>query len=212
MATSPFKSGRAGIKVEGVPQTIEALRLVGFGKDRSPLITETIKELREIAKRDVVEPTREFYQTAGENIAPLSRWNTKEATGGLLSFSGNKKGMRKGRAGVRTGASRFPAWNTADAAAGVTQTVYFSKNNYPPKIEMRINDANPGGALFEMAGRKTDNLFARNLTTKWGNASRGIWRQWDRHGAYEKVPAAVRKVAAVVEAEVQRKLNNGPKG
>ena len=107
---------------------------------------------------------------------------------------------------TRSGAARLPAWE-ANAPRRITTRVRREKvrGMGGRRILIRVVQASPSGAVFDMAGRKNSgSTFARNLTSKYGAASRSMWpaaeaRLGDIRGSVEEsVRAMEREINAIL--------------
>jgi hypothetical protein len=69
-----------------------------------------------------------------------------------------------------------------------------------------LNQANPAGAVFEVAGRHTRSGLARNLTDWHGPASRALWRAADarRSVVLARVTAATEAAERALNARIAR--------
>jgi len=110
---------------------------------------------------------------AGIPQAPLSKW-----------VAPKQSSARRGviQAG-RSGQEGLPYFVFSKAKSGVRSSVKKqSKRGMKGKqILISIRQTNGSGIVFDMAGKKTDGTFARNLTNKWGGPSRRMWPTVERH-------------------------------
>jgi hypothetical protein len=68
-------------------------------------------------------------------------------------------------------------------------------------ILVSIRQSNGAGEVFDMAGKKTNNTFTRNLTNKWGGASRRMWPI-----AEKNKPAVLRSIDQSVQ-DMEKQIN-----
>lgn len=95
-------------------------------------------------------------------------------------------------------------WDPGAAVSGIkgsTARGRRTKDGYTAVVVVQQTD--PAGAVFEVAGRRNKgSAFARNLTGWWGPASRGVWR------AAELKRASVEATVAAAVARAERALTD----
>jgi len=69
---------------------------------------------------------------------------------------------------------------------------------------LTLRQANPAGAMFDMAGRKASSAFSDRVTSRYGHASRSMWRAAEQH--LGDVQDGVRQAADEAAAQVSRKI------
>lgn len=175
-------------------------------------IKETLDALKEFDK-DAVKRFNKVINTELGNAQSsartmVSRINNSHGTGTPMS------GWRQGNAAKPTstrGGAGWPGFNPADVAAGITKTKAQgrARGDYTTSAgALRNNSA--AGAIFEVAGRKSKGSadrtssaqFLRNLSARFGKASRLIWNVVDRDK--ERIE---RNVAQALE-EAKKELNS----
>jgi hypothetical protein len=68
-------------------------------------------------------------------------------------------------------------------------------------ILVSIRQSNGAGEVFDMAGKKTNSTFTRNLSNKWGGASRRMWPI-----AEKNKPAVLRSIDQSVQ-DMEKQIN-----
>lgn len=69
---------------------------------------------------------------------------------------------------------------------------------------LALRQANPAGVVFDMAGRKSSSAFADRITSRYGMASRSMWRAAESH--LSDVQDGVRQAADEAAKTVSRKI------
>jgi hypothetical protein len=127
---------------------------------------------------------------------PMRNWQTKP------SINPNKK--------VR-GGKGWPAWDPEQVKAGIRASKAKGKvrGDYTTSAGALINK-DPAGAIFEIAGRKSDDSksksgqqFKQNLK-KFGSASRVVWRAVDRNK--QIFDARIAKATEEAKQDLQKAL------
>ncbi len=78
------------------------------------------------------------------------------------------------------------------------------------RILIRVVQASPAGAVFDMAGRKNSgSTFARNLTNKYGAASRSMWPAAEAR--LDDVRDSVEESVRAMEREINALLAKNPR-
>jgi hypothetical protein len=153
-------------------------------------------ELEKEARAELRRIVKPMMQTARDMVPtepPLSRWNTGSAEGAVH----------------RSGASRMPAWTGA-----AKRRVGFRIRKQKPKtgggriILLRMIQTDAAGAVFDVAGRRNDNQFSRNITSKgYGEASRHMWPAAEKH--LGDVQDAIREAQQEMEKTINARLRRG---
>lgn len=175
-------------------------------------IKETLDALKEFDK-DAVKRFNKVINTELGNAESsartmVSRINNSQGTGTPMS------GWRQGNAAKPTstrGGAGWPGFNPADVAAGITKTKAQgrTRGDYTTSAGA-LRNSSAAGAIFEVAGRKSKGSadrtssaqFLRNLSARFGKASRLIWNVVDRDK--ERIE---RNVAQALE-EAKKELNS----
>ena len=77
----------------------------------------------------------------------------------------------------------------------------------------RIQNKSAAGAVYELAGRKSDGsgiagqTFVKAITMRGGRPSRLIWRAWDAKGGEQAITRAVVETIQKFENELQNRLD-----
>lgn len=108
----------------------------------------------------------------------------------------------------------FPLYDAAAARGGVRPKVGVGKLVNNERSILRVQQMTAGGAVFDSAGSKTNNIFTRNLDTyaPTGGSSRiGLSRSRVMYKAVDKrmnyVEAIVGRAIEITEEAVQRSIN-----
>lgn len=159
----------------------------------------TLKEIdpkleREAKKRlkGDVKPIVTDAKSAIPGQAPLSRWVASGAA------AGDRRGV------VRAGASRMPVWNSGSAKRRIGASIARKRVRgfKGRRMLIAVRQMDAAGAVFDMAGRRSSNQFAANLTASTSlKASRYMWP------AAEKNMDAVRDSIKNSVKEVERQIN-----
>lgn len=166
-------------RVRGLEQTLDTL------KQMDPVL---YKEAQKRIKADA-KPMIIAARNAVPQQAPLSRWAAP----------------KQDAAGVeRSGTARLPAWkgkprNRINASVRRKNI----KGTGGKRVIMRMVQSDAAGAVFDIAGKKnpSGSQFNRNLTAKYGNASRSMWPAAEKH-----LPTVRRSLEASRDA-MERDLN-----
>ena len=180
----------------GVEQTIKDLKkfdtqaVAKFNK----VINDELRKAKTDAKTIVVASVL-------DNDAPLSHWQTQAKIGART-----EKQSKAGRP--------WPAWNTGEVVAGIKSSRAQGKvrSDYTTSVGALINGSR-AGAIFEIAGRKpgggknaSGKAFIDALNTKYGEASRVVWRVVDRDRV--KIEAAFGRALEEAKQTLQRALES----
>lgn len=164
------------------------------------LLKEFAPDLRRKMDRDVrrvIEPVTSRAKGLLPDT-PLSRWHR----------------------GDRRGPSRFPGYDAGSARAGIRVSTggrargqsfsWTTVRGADTLFAYSILQGDAGGAVYEVAGRKNPgSRFGRNLTSRNGSASRGIWRAWDSMGANSATTSAILGVVTDTMREYGRRMEQG---
>jgi len=135
---------------------------------------------------------------AGIPQAPLSKW-----------VAPKQSSARRGviQAG-RSGAEGLPYFVFSKAKSGVRSSVKKqSKRGMKGKqILISIRQTNGSGIVFDMAGKKTQGTFSRNLTNKWGGPSRRMWPTVERHKS--QVVVSINRSVIDMEQQINHMLRS----
>lgn len=182
----------------------EAIVLVG--------VKETLDALKEFDK-DAVKRFNKVINTELGNAESsartvVSRINNSRGTGTPMS------GWRQGgaiRPSSTRGGAGWPGFNPADVASGIVKSKAQRRvrGDYTTSAGALLNKS-AAGAIFEVAGRKSKGSadrtqgaqFLRNLSARFGKASRLIWSVVDKDRARIE-----RNVNAALE-EAKKTLNS----
>ena len=110
---------------------------------------------------------------AGLPKAPLSNWVAPKQS------SARRGTVQAGR----SGAEGTPYWQAGKVKSGVRSSVKKQsvRNMKGKQILVSIRQSNGAGEAFEKAGKKTNSVFTRNLTNKWGGPMRLMWPVAEKH-------------------------------
>lgn len=125
---------------------------------------------------------------------PMSGWRERDAIVGK----------------TRNGAG-WPGWSQDRIRTGIKKTRVQGKvrRNYTTSAGALLNES-AEGSIFEVAGRKSDGAgtgvsFISTLNSRFGPASRSIWRTVDRDRV--RIEANVKAALEIAKAELQKHLN-----
>jgi len=161
--------------VRGVRESIVALRKID-----PQLRKQFNRRANDIARPIVLEARRRYTQV------PLSGMSRNWSQRGNLKFPFT---VSKARSGVRIKIDTSKRLNRGPAR---------------PVGIVAVKQTNAAAVIFDMAGKVTDNNLGRNLSARFGNASRVMWP-----AAESELPAVSREMAdlaASVERLVQAEL------
>lgn len=153
-------------EIRGVRQSIVALRKID-----PQLRKEFNKRARDIAKPIVLEARRRYTQV------PLSGMSRSWTQNGRQKFpftvAGAKRGVR-----IKIDTSRR-----------------LSRGPARPVGIVSVKQMDAAAVIFDMAGKATDNQLGRNLSARWGPASRIMWP-----AAESELPAVSREMEQLTQA------------
>ena len=167
------------VEVKGVIELRKALR-----KYAPDLAKELTKEMG-AALKPIVKKSRSYIPS---NESMISNW---------VGTQGRDEG-------------KFPQYDASIARKGITyKTSPTKRNNKGFKSVATIFNKSAAGAIYETAGRKTNNVFARSIDNKIYAPMRGknkmqgrvIYRAWeeDQGKAQDAVMRAIEKAKAAFE-------------
>jgi hypothetical protein len=162
------------------------------------LLRQTAPDLQKALNKQVRTVVKPLVDRAKANIpdVPLSRWHEDDrgrlGAARLPGFSVNtaKRGIRLSTAGREF---RGEAGRRIREAKRSGKVLGASPQSDRVISAFAIVQANAGGAVYEVSGRRTRgaNTFVRNLERKNGKASRGIWKAWDSFNGKDRLTAAI---------------------
>ena len=136
--------------------------------------------LRQSKKRmkDDLKPVAQAAKGSIPSSPPLSRWvasSSSASSSGALRY-GSKKPSTEG-------GSASPVWDSGSAKRKIGIIVQRKRvkgfTGRRALVALRQNDA--AGQMFDLAGRKHPNVFASNLSSRFGQASRYMWPTVEKH-------------------------------
>lgn len=177
--------------------TVSASLEVYGMKDALRQLNEISQKLRKQVTRDyadIVEPVILDARARIPDQAPLSgmdrQWKTKS---GYLMLPGKSGG----------------GWQAAIAQKFVKPKINTKriKDFGGQRVNIgtfRIVWMGAANTVFDMAGRKSGNVMARNLEARWGKASRVVWPAYEKNQT--QVEAGMMKLVEQVSLMVSRNL------
>lgn len=161
------------------------------------LLKEVAPDLRRKMDRDVRKVVDPLVRNAKDRMPekPLARWHEEGRRGPSRMPGYNQTAARRGIRLATGGRGKVRNQRTGQQARTL--------------IAYALVNADAGGAVFEVAGRRGSgrNNFVPNMRSKFGAASRGIWKAWDALGAQSRVEAEILKVVDGTMAEYNRRLS-----
>jgi len=170
-------------------------------------LEDTLRELKKFEPRTATQARKVLRNSAKPLVAagrdaipgtpPLSRWVVPKS-GGVMDI--------RGRHTVRSaGASRLPVWDSDRARRGIglsfaNRRVRLGELSGRTMVFAFVQ-RDGAGITFNSAGHKTNNVFSKNLTAKYGKGQRYMWPV-----AKSKLPMIRREVKRTLE-EVERVTN-----
>ena len=171
-------------------------------------LDSALRKLKEIdpklereAKKRLKNDVKVIVQEARNSIPsspPLSRWVSPKGA------AADSNGI------VRSGKSRLPVWDSGRArrriGASVTRKRVRGYTGRRLLISVRQGDA--AGAAYDMAGRASSNVFASNLSSRHGSASRGMWPAAEKHmnAVHDSIKESVREVERQINRELRTRV------
>jgi hypothetical protein len=162
------------------------------------LLKEQAPDLRRRMDRDVRRILSPIIGRAKGLVpdAPLSRWHREDRRGPsrLPGFDSNAA-----RRGLKVSTGGTIRVRTAEGQLKGRSLLAYS-----------LVQSDPGGAVFEVAGRKNPSktAFNRNMMRQRGRASRALWKAWDTTGAHDRVLAEIVGAVQATMDEYNRRLEN----
>ena len=152
-----------------VTQEIRGLddALKTLGKMDPLLRREAVKQLK-----DDVKPIVSAIK-AGMPTQPLSNW-----------VAPKQSSARRGRVEAgRSGAQGLPFWSGSKARSGVRSSAKKQsvRQMRGKQILVSIRQTNGAAEAYDMAGKKTDSTFTKNLRGRFGDPSRLMWPTVEKH-------------------------------
>jgi hypothetical protein len=172
-------------KIRGLDDALKTL-----GKMDPVLRRAAVKRLK-----DDVKPIVSAIK-AGIPKAPLSNW-----------VAPKQSSARRGTISAgRSGAAGTPYWEFGKAKSGVRSSVkkQGARQMKGKAILVSIRQSNGAGEVFDMAGKKSNSIFTRNLTAKWGGPSRRMWPAAEKHKP--AVVASINKSVTSMEDIINEEL------
>ena len=160
---------------------------------------KTLQKMDPVLRREAVKRLKNDVRPivsaikAGLPKAPLSNWVAPKQS------SARRGTVQAGR----SGAAGTPYWDFGKAKSGVRSSVkkQGARQMKGKAILVSIRQSNGAGEVFDMAGKKTNSTFTRNLTNKWGGASRRMWPI-----AEKNKPAVLRSIDQSVQ-DMEKQIN-----
>lgn len=184
------------IVLTGIKETLDALK--EFDKDAVKRFNKVINSelaLAELSARTIV-----------------SRINNSQGTG--TPMSGWRKNNANNPSSTR-GGSGWPGFNASEVAAGIVKSKAQgrTRGDYTTSAGKLINNS-AAGSIFEIAGRKSKGSadrtsgaqFLRNLSNRFGKASRLIWSVVDKDR--ERIQRNVADALEEAKQTLNSHLNN----
>jgi hypothetical protein len=138
-----------------------------LGKMDPVLRREAVKQLK-----DDVKPIVSAIK-AGMPTQPLSNW-----------VAPKQSSARRGRVEAgRSGAQGLPFWSGSKARSGVRSSAKKQsvRQMRGKQILVSIRQTNGAAEAYDMAGKKTDSTFTKNLRGRFGDPSRLMWPTVEKH-------------------------------
>jgi len=184
------------IVLTGIKETLDALK--EFDKSAVRKFNKVINTELAGAERDAHGIVKAVGNS--QTDTPMSGWRTSNAA--------NPRRSSRGGAG-------WPAWNISEVVGGIRKTKVQGKvrRDYTTSAGALINKS-AAGAIFEIAGRvngkratgkRSGDQFMRTLSSRFGVASRSVWRVVDRDRT--KIEGNVKQALDEAKTELQKHLN-----
>ena len=157
---------------------------------------------REAKKRlkDDVKPIVQDAKALIPGSPPLSRWVAPK-NGGVMT-SGTLRYNNRG------GGQPIPIWsgNAARRKIGVSVARKRRAGYSGRMLLISVRQRDGAGEVFDKAGLRTNRVFSRNLSAKWGGPWRSLYRSYDRHkdAVHGSIKASVHEVERQINAELRR--------
>lgn len=182
-------------KIRGLDDALKTL-----GKINPVLRRVAIKHL----KNDV-KPIQQAIK-AGLPKAPLSNW-----------VAPKQSSARRGTVEAgRSGAQGTPYWQLGKAKFGVRPSIKRQSvtNRKGKQILISMRQTDGAGEVFDMAGKKTNSVFTRNLRDNWGEPSRLMWPTVEKHKptVLRSIDRSVQDMENIINDELRRRasVSRGP--
>lgn len=151
-------------------------------------------KLEREAKKNLKRDVKVIVDDARRRVPstpPLSRWVEPRRGGG---------------ADGRAGASRMPVWNGPEARRRINVVVRRTKVQgfSGRRLLVAVRQGSASGAVFDIAGRSSSNQFGRNLSAKYGQASRSMWPAAEQH--LPEVRASIKRTVLEIERQINAEL------
>lgn len=178
------------------------------------LLRQTAPELQKALNKTVRAAAKPLTDRAKANIpdVALSRWHEEDrgrlGAARMPGWSANaaRRGIR-----IATGGREFrgEAGRRVREAKMSGKVLGASPQSDRVISAFAIVQANAGGAVYEVGGRRTRgaNTFVRNLERKNGKASRGIWKAWDSFNGKDRLTAAILTAVEATMEEYDRRMS-----
>jgi hypothetical protein len=177
------------IVLTGIKETLDALK--EFDKD-------AVKRFNKVINDELAGAERDAKNIIQDN-PPMSGWRKADAA--------------RPRKTTRGGAG-WPGWDAGEIKSKITKTKAQGKvsRNYTTSAGALLNKS-AAGAIFEIAGRKTETTtartssmqFLRTLEARFKKPSRVVWRVVDKDRS--KIEANVARALDQAKLELQNHLN-----
>ena len=167
-------------EIRGLENALGTLKQIG---------PEFEKQHRKRIKKDIQPLVAEARSNTPQQT-PLSNW--KQSTSSAVE---------------RSGESRLPAWE-GNAKRKINTRMRREKvrGMGGRRVTIRVVQGSASGSVWDMAGRKNSgSTFARNLTSRFGSASRGMWPAAEKHlpTVEKSVQAAVFDMEAIINEQLR---------
>ena len=175
------------------------------------LLRQTAPDLRKKLDKEIRSLVKPITDRAKSELpqVPLSRWHTDgDRRTGTARLPGYE--INSARRGIRLQAGSRQLRGEAARAKRLGNVLGASSNSLRTLAAYSVVQANAGGAVYEVAGRRTRgaNTFITNLERKNGRASRGIWRAWDALGSKDKLTAGIIKAVTDTMVEYDQRMRS----
>jgi hypothetical protein len=160
---------------------------------------KTLQKMDPVLRREAIKRLKGDVQPivsaikAGMPQAPLSNW-----------VAPKQSSARRGTVEAgRSGAAGTPYWQAGKAKSGVRSSAkkQSARQMKGKAILVSVRQSNGAGEVFDMAGKKTNSVFTRNLSAKWGGPSRLMWPTAEKHK-----PTVLRSIDRSVE-DMEKQIN-----
>lgn len=193
-----FVRGGYGIVLEGVDQTLKAL------KNLAPDLDKAMKKKFRAVGSEIIADAK----TRVPDESPLSNWGTPPKDLEAWHAKYNKNGRVRHRPGG------FPTYNSGNIRAGLKSTIGKPRDAKFGALLYIVNK-DAAGAIYEVAGRRSSGKIGTGgpnmiqVLNDEENASRVIWAAYDARGRNRTQQELI---AAVEEAEAELRRRFGDEG